>query len=108
VNVHVNLDADAYLVTREKLRILLEKHSRSARVVDLARWFAALAATMLIALASNSFQDFLLSNNVWRAGFAIAGIGSIVAAAISGLVALLTRRDRNLDALLDELKAGEG
>jgi hypothetical protein len=74
--VHLNLGQDAIIITEDKVRLCLIRHSE--RISESNSWIAPIGVflTILITLVTTEFKPFIFDAAVWKAIFVICGFMS--------------------------------
>lgn len=102
--VTLNISQRVIVTTEDKLKLRLQNHmSQVDRKKDWIAPFSVLL-TLLLALVSADFRDFIVSMDTWRAIFVIASTLTFVWLCIALRSAF---SKRTVETLIAEIKAGE-
>lgn len=97
MKIHTNVSEEAILIGEDRLRIILSKHHGGS-----LSWAgpASLVFTILTALATANFQDFILPAAFWRNGY----VGGLFISTMWLGLTVYRGKALSLDRILAELK----
>lgn len=103
--VSLNLSQSVIVTTEDKLRLRL--HAYISLTEKTKEWIApcSLLISLLLALISADFKDFLLPSATWKAIFIISAILSLLWLLLSLRKAF---NSRSIDTLIEEIKSDIG